>query len=105
MCHENYPRILTNLATFCVFSTKLFTWIALIPTYFTAFYAIRQVILLAFCLLLNAYFTLRFLFAPNIYAIYFVRGTMKRFKFNDDPPSSGRVVPVQQVKVVIEVNL
>ena len=85
-------------------STTLFTWIVFVPTYFPAFYAIQQVILLAFCLLLNAYITLGFLFAPKIYAIYFVRETQMRFKFNDDPSSSGRVVPVQQVQVMREVK-
>ena len=53
-------------------STTMFLWLVFLPTYFTAFYASHQVVLLASCLLINASVTLICLFIPKIYAIHFV---------------------------------
>lgn len=53
-------------------TTTTFLWAVFLPTYLTAFYAYHQVVVLAFCLLLNATITLLCLYLPNIYAVYFV---------------------------------
>ena len=86
-------------------STTLFTWIVFIPVYFTAFYSLQQVILLALCLLLNAYITLGLLFAPKVYAIYFVKDMNVKFRFTDNSSLSGRVSPFQLDRTKREVKL
>ena len=50
-------------------STTLFLWVVFLPTYFTAFYASYQVVLLSSCLILNALITLGCLFLPKVYAV------------------------------------
>ena len=54
----------------CVSST-LFLWIVFLPTYFTTYYAIHQVVLLVSCLLINAAVVHICIFAPKIYAVYY----------------------------------
>ena len=53
-------------------STTLFSWMVILPTYFSAFYAYQQMALLAFCLVLNAYITMGCLFAPKLYAVVYI---------------------------------
>ncbi len=53
-------------------STTTFLWIVFLPSYFNTFYSYHQASILAFCLLLNATITLLALYAPKLYAIYFV---------------------------------
>ena len=57
---------------FVAVSTTTFLWIVFIPTYFSAFYALHQAALLAFCLLANASCVLLCLFLPKIYAVQFL---------------------------------
>ena len=52
--------------------TTLFIWIVFLPTYFSTFYAYYQVVLLAFNLILNGFLTLLTLYAPKLYALYFI---------------------------------
>ena len=53
-------------------STTLFMWTVFIPTYFTSFYAVNQITILGFSLILNVYITIGCLFLPKIYALYFI---------------------------------
>ncbi len=53
-------------------STTLFIWIAFLPTYILAFYAYHKSALLSLALNLNASITIMCLFAPKIYALFFV---------------------------------
>ena len=53
-------------------STTLFIWVAFLPTYIMAFYAYHKAALLALALILNATVTIFCLFAPKIYAIFWV---------------------------------
>ncbi len=53
-------------------STTVFLWLVFLPTYYNMFYAYNQATLLAFCLFLNATITLFSIYAPKIYALYFV---------------------------------
>ena len=53
-------------------ATTTFLWLVFLPAYFTAFYAVHQVVLLASCLTINALVTLLCLYAPKIYAVYFL---------------------------------
>ena len=53
-------------------ATTTFLWLVFLPAYFTAFYAVHQVALLASCLTINALVTLFCLYVPKIYAIYFI---------------------------------
>ena len=53
-------------------STTLFIWIAFLPTYTLAFYAYHKSALLSLALILNASITILCLFAPKIYALFFV---------------------------------
>ena len=55
--------------------TTLFLWIAVLPTYFTAFYAYHKAILLAFALYLNSTLSLICLFGPKLYAVYYMADT------------------------------
>ena len=60
----------------CIFlstSTTLFMWIVFLPTYFTTFYSHNKAALLSVCLLLNSYITMLGLFAPKVYAVFFVK--------------------------------
>ncbi len=52
--------------------TTMLLWTVLLPTYFTTFYAYYQAALLSFCLVMNALVILMCLYAPKLYAIYFV---------------------------------
>ncbi|ELU10064.1 hypothetical protein CAPTEDRAFT_32869, partial [Capitella teleta] len=52
--------------------TTIFTWVLFIPTYFTATSSLHQAILLNLSLLLNAFITIGCLFAPKVYALYYV---------------------------------
>ena len=56
-------------------STTTFLLMVFLPAYFTAFYALHQVVLLASCLLIVPSVTLLCLYLPKIYAIYFVDET------------------------------
>ena len=60
-------------------STTTFLWLVFLPTYFSAFYSYHQSALLAFCLILNATITLLSLYAPKLYAIYYVDQDMIEF--------------------------
>ncbi len=53
-------------------STTMFIWIAFLPTYFSAFYAYHMAALLALALFLNAAVVLVCLFAPKIYALFYI---------------------------------
>ena len=53
-------------------STTLFIWVAFLPTYYAAFYALHKAALLALALNLNGSVTLLCLFAPKIYALYYI---------------------------------
>lgn len=53
-------------------TTTLFVWVAFFPTYFIAFYAYHKAALLALALILNGVVTTVCLFAPKIYAVYYV---------------------------------
>ncbi|CAH1779070.1 unnamed protein product [Owenia fusiformis] len=55
----------------CVCAT-LFLWIAFISTYFATFHAYHKVILLSIALIMNATVLMLCLFAPKVYAIYYV---------------------------------
>ena len=74
-------------------TTTLFVWIAFLPTYFVAFFAYHKAALLALALILNAAVTTLCLFAPKIYALYYV--DEKRIKvtnwneFDGDAVSEG----------------
>ena len=57
---------------FIAVSTTTFLWMVFIPIYFSAFYALHQAALLAFCLLTNAVCVLMCLFIPKIYAVVFL---------------------------------
>ncbi len=59
--------------------TTAFLWVVFLPAYFTAFYTYHQASILAFCLIVNATVTLLCLFAPKIYAIYFVNEEQLQF--------------------------
>ena len=54
-------------------TTTLFVWVAFLPTYFTAFYAYHKESLLALALILNGTVTILCLFAPKLYAVYYVQ--------------------------------
>ena len=65
-------------------TTTLFVWIAFLPTYFMAFYAYHKAALLALALVLNAAVTALCLYAPKIYAVYFIDDAkIKVTNFND----------------------
>ena len=66
--------------------TTTFLWIVFIPTYFTTFYVHQKSILLATCLIHNATITLLLLFAPKIYAVYFVNES--KIKYESDRNTS-----------------
>ena len=53
-------------------TTTLFVWVAFLPTYFMAFYANYTAALLALALILNGAVTFVCLYAPKIYALYYV---------------------------------
>ena len=55
--------------------TTIFIWIAFLPTYLVAFYAYHKAALLSLALVLNASVTLLCLFAPKLYAVYWVDET------------------------------
>ena len=61
-------------------ATTTFLWLVFLPAYFTAFYAVHQVALLASCLTINALVTLLCLYVPKIYAIYFIDEDNIQFK-------------------------
>lgn len=56
-------------------ATTTFLLMVFLPAYFTAFYAVHQVVLLASCLFIVPSVTLLSLYFPKIYAIYFVDET------------------------------
>ena len=60
-------------------STTLFIWVVFLPTYFSTFYAYHQVALLDLCLMLNGFITLLTLYAPKLYAVYFIEEDMIKF--------------------------
>ena len=53
-------------------ATTIFIWVAFLSTYMLAFYAYHKAALLALALFLNATVTALCLFAPKIYAVYFI---------------------------------
>ncbi len=53
-------------------SATIFVWIAFLPTHVMAFYAYHKAALLSLALVLNGGVTSLSLFAPKIYAVYFV---------------------------------
>ena len=53
-------------------ATTTFLWLVFLPAYFTAFYAVHQLMLLASCLIFNGSVTLLCLYVPKIYCIYLV---------------------------------
>lgn len=53
-------------------TTTTFLWLVFLPAYFTAFYAVNQIVLFCSCLLINASVTLLCLYVPKIYCIYFM---------------------------------
>ncbi|KAI0229622.1 Metabotropic glutamate receptor 5 [Lamellibrachia satsuma] len=52
--------------------TTIFIWIAFLPTYLVAFYAYHKAALLSLALVLNGSVTLLCLFAPKLYAVYWI---------------------------------
>ena len=56
-------------------STTTFLLMVFLPAYFTAFYSVHQVVLLASCLFIVPSVTLLCLYCPKVYAIYFVDET------------------------------
>ena len=71
-------------------STTLFIWVAFFPTYIMAFYAYHKAALLALALILNASVTILCLFAPKVYAVYFVdEKTIKITNYDETDFSSG----------------
>ena len=63
--------------------TTLFIWIAFLPTYFNAFYAIHKAALLALALILNGYAIIICLFGPKMYALYYIKESdIKTSNFN-----------------------
>ena len=76
-------------------TTTSFLWTVFLPTYFTSYYAINQVILLASCLLLNATITLLCLYVPKLYAIYFLDEATLKFLQTLGLQSSSIVPSVQ----------
>lgn len=98
-CHQNiigfiiplsYNILLTLLCAICAFITRklpenfneslhifisvfltLFIWIAIIPTYFVAFYAFHKAVLLALALFLISIIVVLCLFGPKILTVYF----------------------------------
>ena len=76
-------------------TTTLFVWIAFLPTYFMAFYAYHKSALLGLALILNGGVTILCLFAPKMYAVYFVdeKGIkVTNFDFSDSGQSTGTTV-------------
>ncbi len=75
--------------------TTTFLWAVFLPTYFTVFYAYHQAALPSFCLILNASITLLCLYAPKVYALYYID--------EDDllimsmQPSITQVTPVSEI--------
>ena len=57
---------------FIAVTTTMFVWIACLPTYFVAFYAYHKAALLALGLIMNGIVISLCLYAPKIYAIYYV---------------------------------
>ena len=74
---ENFNEALSILVSV---SFTVFLWLVFLYTYFTAFYAVHQVTMLATCLLLNATITLLCFFVPKVYAAYFV--TESKIKYS-----------------------
>ena len=66
---ENYNE---SWYIFVSVSTTTFLWLVFLPVYFTVYYAYHQAALLAFCLILNATITLCCLYAPKLYALYYI---------------------------------
>ena len=65
-------------------TTTLIIWIAVIPTYFVTFYAYHREALLSLALTLNTYCNLIFLFAPKVYALFWVKDEDIQMKLKDD---------------------
>ena len=72
-------------------ATTTFLWLVLLPTYFTTFYAYQKTVLLATCLILNAFITLVCLFLPKIYAVIYV--DEEKMKFNTSMHATSSVAP------------
>ena len=71
-------------------TTTLFVWVAFLPTYFTAFYAYHKSALLSLALILNAAVTAVCLFAPKIYAVYYIKDDqIKVTNFDNSSMSAG----------------
>ena len=66
-------------------TTTLFVWIAFLPTYFMAFYAYHKGALLSLALILNAYVTSLCLFAPKVYAVYYIDDSKIKVTNFEDP--------------------
>ncbi len=78
---ENYNEAWYIFVSVC---TTVFLWVVFLPTYYNMFYAYNQSALLAFCLFLNATISLFSVFAPKIYALYFVEDdAIKTFSFQN----------------------
>ena len=65
---ENYNE---SWYIFVSVSTTLFMWLVFLPTYFTTYYAMHQIVILASCLVLNASVTMVCFFLPKMYAVHF----------------------------------
>ena len=71
-------------------STTLFVWVAFLPTYSMAYYAYHKSALLGLALLMNAAVTAVCLFAPKIYAIYYIpEESIKVTNFEGDKTAGG----------------
>jgi len=72
-------------------------WLAFVPTYFTAFYAEQKALLLAVALLLNSTIMLLCLYAPKIYAIFYVDEESMNLKVTAtmNIPTGNRVAPTE----------
>ena len=69
-------------------TTTLFVWIAFLPTYLVAFYAYHKAALMALALILNSVVTTLCLFAPKLYALFFVADNnikVSNFDFAETP--------------------
>ena len=80
-------------------STTLFIWIAFLPTYFLTFYAYHKEALLALALLLNALACIICLFAPKLYALFYLDDAdITTSNFNETTDST-RVSPKKKTDI------
>ena len=65
-------------------TTTLIVWMAFIPTYFVTFYAYHREALLSLALTLNSYCNIVCLFAPKMYALFWVKDEDIQMRLQDE---------------------